>query len=611
MFSVVNFNTKDFAMKNVSLKLFPLLALLLLAAGAALAQPTLSVSPAVISNTYPGVITLTITGLTNTEKVTIQRWLDGNANGTIDAGEPMVDAFKITDGGAMVISTVTNLNVPFDSNAATGAITTTLNFAPGLVIDNMSGHFVFALASPTGRFAPVTATFTVTNSTQSQFLSGVVYSNGVPAPYAVVVPQDILANNPAGATIADGSGHYYLPIRTGNFALIAVAPNCYLDQSTAPSFTLTNGMSATNDIFLTGGGPNVISGTIYDAANSNGIGGLLVQLQSGNLFAVVFTDTNGNYSEAVAPSQWKINPSKERLARRAYVLPQATFQVNATAGNVTNANIALPKGNALFYGRITDNASQPFANVEVEADTFNSGNAFAAKGYSDQNGYYTVAVLGDVTNQWGCSVNNGKNTLIANYVVNTFNSTTNVPNQVNLQNFVALPATATISGHVADNSGTNVAGVTLTGNAMIGGNNYQTLDATTDNSGNYTLAVAAGEWNVQFLMGGNSSDNLDWRGYEDLTFPHLVNIPPTNAVLNITVYPIGTPVVGALQRYSTTQFGFVINGATNVNYTVLVSTNLASTNWATLLSFQLTTNPFPIVDVNATNSARYYRVLKN
>jgi len=48
-----------------------------------------------------------------------------------------------------------------------------------------------------------------------------------------------------------------------------------------------------------------------------------------------------------------------------------------------------------------------------------------------------------------------------------------------------------------------------------------------------------------------------------------------------------------------------------VNYTVQYSTNLASPTWFTLLSFQLTTNPFPVVDVNATNAARFYRVLKN
>ncbi len=523
-----------------------------------------------------------------------------------------MEQFKIKDGGAMVISGVTNLNVPFDSNATTGAITTTLNFAASLAIENMTGHFVYAVASPTGRFAPVTASFTVTNGALNQSISGVIYSNGVPLPYAFVVAQDTQAQNPTGSAIADASGHYLLALRPGSYALIGSAPNCYLDQNAAPSFTLTNGFSATNNLFLTGGGTNTISGSVFDAANSNGIGGLLLQLQSGSLFAVAFTDANGNYSAAVPPAFWKIQPTKERLARRAYVLPEATFQVDTTGGSVTNANIALPKGNALFYGRITDSFNNPFANVEVDAGTDNgSGSTFSAKGYSDQNGYYTVVVLGDVTNYWNCNVNDAKNTAIASYIVNTFNSTTNVPNQLNLQNFIALPATAAISGHVQSSTNNPIIGVQLNANALIGGNNYQSLDATTDGSGNYTLAVAAGQWNVQFLTGGHDSGSLDVQGYEDLTAPHVVPVPPTNAVLNLTVYPIGTPVVASPQRLSATQFSFTVSGATNVSYTVLVSTNLASTNWLNLLSFSLTTNPFPVVDVSATNKARFYRVQKN
>ncbi len=75
--------------------------------------------------------------------------------------------------------------------------------------------------------------------------------------------------------------------------------------------------------------------------------------------------------------------------------------------------------------------------------------------------------------------------------------------------------------------------------------------------------------------------------------------------------PLPDMAFGSLARISPTQFGFSIGGSNGVNYTVQYSTNLASTNWATLTSFQLTTNPFPIVDENATNSVRYYRVLKN
>src|SRR6267154_4412462 len=84
---------------------------------------TLSVTPSVISNTYPGMVQLDIGGLTNGEPVMVQKWLDLNGNGSIDAGEMMIDVFKIADGGAMVIGGVTNISAPYDSNPVGGAIT--------------------------------------------------------------------------------------------------------------------------------------------------------------------------------------------------------------------------------------------------------------------------------------------------------------------------------------------------------------------------------------------------------------------------------------------------------------------------------------------------------
>ena len=116
---------------------------------------TISVSPAIISNTYPGNITLNIGGLANGENVTVQKWLDLNGNGVIDPGEPMMDAFGVTDGGAMIIGGVTNISVPFDINPASGAITTVLNFAPPMTVENIVGHQIYRLVSPTGNFSPV------------------------------------------------------------------------------------------------------------------------------------------------------------------------------------------------------------------------------------------------------------------------------------------------------------------------------------------------------------------------------------------------------------------------------------------------------------------------
>ena len=180
-----------------------------------------------------------------------------------------------------------------------------------------------------------------------------------------------------------------------------------------------------------------------------------------------------------------------------------------------------------------------------------------------------------------------------------------------LDNFIALPATALINGHIQDNTGSNVVGLGLMATANIGGNNYGSLSGTTDNSGNYSLSVAAGQWQVE-LFTGNSSDTLDTLGYVDLTQPHIVNIPPLTAILNITVYPIGTPIITFPQRITATQFGFLITGATNVNYTVQYATNLLATNWVNLFSLTLTTNNAVFVsDPFATNKARFYRVQKN
>jgi hypothetical protein len=586
-------------------------AMLFVGSIAAQTQVGLTVTPSTVSNTYSGVITLTITGLTNGETVGIQRWIDLNGNGAIDAGEPMMDAFRVTDNNvsSAIIGGVTNVNVPIDINSSTGAITTTLNFVPAMALENMAGKYVYRVVSPTARFAPVTATFAVTSTPMPQSFSGTVYQpDGVtPMPNAVVVAIDQQQNRPGGEVVADASGHYLLPLPPSSYSLIAILPNYCYDQSAGPSVVLTNGMNVTNNLVLTNG-TAALSGRIFDAASTNGIGGLLMTLQSGNLFAVAFSDTNGNYSAMVTPSFWKVQPAKERMARRMYVNPNSTFQFDVTSGIATNGDVGLPKGSAMFYGRITDNSGAPFANIEVDANDNND--VYDAKGFSDQNGYYAVVALGDVTNTWWCGVNNAKGTPLANFVLNGANPQSFAPAQAVLQNFVALPATALISGCVTDNSGTNVVGVGLNAWASINGTNYQSLDGFTDSSGNYSISVSPGQWNVQFFT-GNHNDTLDHQGLVDLTGPHVVYIPPTNVVLNLTVFPVGTPFITTPQHMTSGQYSFNLNGATNVWYTVQVATDTARTNWSTLLSIQLTNTPVLINDLNATNSVRFYRVLKN
>ncbi|HEY5232585.1 MAG TPA: immunoglobulin domain-containing protein [Verrucomicrobiae bacterium] len=79
-----------------------------------------------------------------------------------------------------------------------------------------------------------------------------------------------------------------------------------------------------------------------------------------------------------------------------------------------------------------------------------------------------------------------------------------------------------------------------------------------------------------------------------------------SAVAELTVYNSATPTL-SLFTYTNNQFQFFVNGITNYNYAVQASTNLATTNWISIL-----TNPAPFTfsDTVASNyPIRFYRAL--
>ena len=138
---------------------------------------TFTNTPAAVSNTYTGTITLQIGGLTNTETVVVQKFMDLNTNGVIDGGDQLVQQFNLTDGTNSVIGGVTNFNVPGDLNATPGAITATLNFQNGDFVQNIAAHYFYRLSSPAGHFPPQTNNFSVTNFPFAQMFTGNVVSN--------------------------------------------------------------------------------------------------------------------------------------------------------------------------------------------------------------------------------------------------------------------------------------------------------------------------------------------------------------------------------------------------------------------------------------------------
>src|SRR5260370_18885462 len=91
-----------------------------------LAAITFTNTPAAVSNTYTGTISLQIGGLTNAETVVIQKFLDANTNGLIDGADLLVQQFYLTDGANSIIGGGTNFHVSAYFNSLTAATTPTL-----------------------------------------------------------------------------------------------------------------------------------------------------------------------------------------------------------------------------------------------------------------------------------------------------------------------------------------------------------------------------------------------------------------------------------------------------------------------------------------------------
>ncbi|HEY5297758.1 MAG TPA: hypothetical protein VIK59_07520 [Verrucomicrobiae bacterium] len=675
-----------------------------------------SISPAAVSNTYNGPITLQVTGLTNAETVVVQKFLDANTNGVIDGGDLLWQQYNLTDGASFVIGGVTNNNVPGDTDGtANGTITARLNFQSDF-LQTFDGNYLVKLSSPGGHFAPLTNAFTVSNFPYAQKFTGTVASNGVAVPNALVILLPAGANgNPVGGAVANNSGIYTLPAPTGTYLLTAAKSNFVAVFQTGPSFTLTHGATLSANLNLMAA-TQTISGQMVDANNSSlGLPGLLVPVQTrdNSLLALGITDPNGNFTAGVTANQWKIGGDSASLAGHGYVGLNGKTTVDTTTGSVAGVTLALPQGTACFYGTVKDNLGNPLPGAVAvygeDSDQDNNGNGmYQSDGYADTNGNYVTVVVGGLggSDLWQAGIDNQSSW--PNYIFSQSalqqNGGTNltVGNAVR-QDFIALLATNQITGNVSFN-GAPVSGVAVNANAMIGGASYQ-AQAQTDSSGNYSMNVANSEdWSVSLnCNGGDSSldgilgsgnyqcpDNLDvsinnnnaagedfvvqpaggGSGSLGITTASLANAtvgvaytnqlqasggttpytwtlangsPPLPSALTLSTNGLlsGVPAAGGTNPFSvrltdynlltvTQSFTLIVNpkpvlgspawaanqfqmrltGAAHQGYTVQMSTNLSSAHWLSLFSTNsATTNSFILIDPNATNAQRFYRIL--
>jgi hypothetical protein len=415
--------------------------------GLLLGQPlatavTFTVTPSSVSNQYDGAITLQIGGLNTGETVVVEKFLDVNTNGVIDAGDWLVQSFQLTDGQASVIGGVTNINVPSDSNPTNGSITAQLDFPLGGIGQQFVGQYIYRLSSPTNRFASITNLFTVTNSTDPQSITGTVQSGGTNVPYAGVV---LTTPSPSGTgvgvagTVANSAGAYTINVPTGTYVVLAFKSNYVASITAAPTLTLNPRATITTNLNLL---PTMrsISGSFVDTNNpSIGLPGLLVSCHLTNdLIAVGFADSKGNCTIPVTAGQWEFGGGQHADRQlHGYVDLQTGPNVDTTTGNVTGVTVALPKGTALFYGRVTDAQNHPLVGVHLSAD--DDSGLYESDEIADSNGYYVAAVLGEAEDPGGWTVSpDNSSGLYTNYIFTSV-YTNILDGQAVLVNFVGQP----------------------------------------------------------------------------------------------------------------------------------------------------------------------------
>jgi len=507
--------------------------LLLLAAAVSFGNPllaaSLTVAPSAISNTYEGMVTLEIGGLTNGETVVVGKFADLNGNGIWDANDWLMRGFRVTDGKVKTIGGATNYNVPCDLTGTNGAITTLLNYTASDEPDHVVGNYFFAVSSASG-FA--TNLLAVTNWPYSQTITGTVLSSGTNVPNAIVV---LLVPLPGGdmefssGTMADGSGNYSIHMPPGVYVPLPFRRGFVADMASPVVVSLATNATVTTNLNLLPA-THTLAGRVVAAGDTNaGLGGVFLFLQSEDgRVAISSTDSNGFFNVPVTAGLWQIEPDGFALATLGFVGLDESPGFDVTAGNVTNALIAVPWGEAMFYGTIQTDSNAPLPGIRFWG---NDGNLYEADGLSDANGNYSLAVL---PGMWSVGVNSDDPAL-AGYVVAGSTNTVIASGQAIRVDYTATRATGKISGWVKDTTNDPVVGLNVYAHADIGGKHYN-QDAHTDMNGDYSLDVINGTWYVGLSCEGESG--LAERGYECVD-EQAVSVPPTNAVVNFTVHPPG------------------------------------------------------------------------
>ncbi|MFI5398904.1 MAG: hypothetical protein ACHQ9S_25520 [Candidatus Binatia bacterium] len=467
-------------------------------AGTALAA-SLTITPTSVAANYTGTIALDITGLTTGQTVLVETFFDINGNGTIGAGDILVQSFQVTDGQALTIDRVRNTNVPGDEDGlADGAIHTLLNFAAWNVTKSVA-KCIYQVSPATSGFTPVTAPFTITQPAYAQKVVGQVTSGGAAVPYAFTFLTDPALNgNPIIAALADANGNFTLNAAPGSYAVSALKDGFVTDSSAAPVIPVNAGATVTQNLSLTAADRS-IQGRLTDLDSGAGIPGMPITAKSSSgAKALGFCDASGNFAIPVssASTQWGVDPSEQLLALSGYLALSNRYPVDISTGSVSGVSIQLPKATALIYGTLKDDQGNPLAGVDLYADM----DQYEGYGLTDSAGNYVVGVTAGT---WNIGPDSDELTALGYSTPGASVSVTD--GQALRQDFTAQQFTAYLIGQLIDTMDNGVGNIGVYACPQGSGN---CSNSTTNSDGTFSVGVFGGTWNLGFSSGDLANQNL-------------------------------------------------------------------------------------------------------
>jgi len=305
-------------------------------------------------------------------------------------------------------------------------------------------------------------------------LAGVVTDGGSGAPIAGA-SISYSGTGPSGAvtgsTTTDATGHYSVAgIAVSSYSVSAQAGGYQSQTATA---VVGGGSTATQNFALTAQ-TSRLTGTVTDATTSQPIAGATVSAGA----ASAATNSSGVYSiSGLAPGTYTATATAT-----GYTSQSAS--VTVTAGSTTTQNFALTSTTGTISGTLTDAlTAAPIAGATV---SYSGGSST-----TNANGQYSLAGVPPGTYSLTASAT-GYASQTASVTASAGAATT--------QNFILSPNPGTISGTVTDAGSTApIAGATVS---------YSGGSATTDGSGNYTLAgVAEGSYTLTASASGYQSQS--------------------------------------------------------------------------------------------------------